>query len=70
MDIERQGNDTSKPVQDNTNHDPSIQSNHAGDIYDLTSEKHAGNASNPLPDLQRRLKSRHLQMIAIGGLLF
>ncbi|KAL4812832.1 amino acid permease/ SLC12A domain-containing protein [Aspergillus spinulosporus] len=31
-------------------------------------EKHgAGRESNPLPDLKRKLKSRHLQMIAIGG---
>lgn len=26
----------------------------------------AGRESNPLPDLKRKLKSRHLQMIAIG----
>jgi amino acid transporter len=32
-------------------------------------EKHgAGRESNPLPDLKRKLKSRHLQMIAIGTL--
>lgn len=64
MDIERQDNETSKAVQaDNSGR----ESNAAGDMYDLTTEKHAGNGSNPLPDLQRRLKSRHLQMIAIGG---
>lgn len=37
------------------------------DAYDVDYEKHgAGRESNPLPDLKRRLKSRHLQMIAIG----
>ncbi|KAJ9316338.1 hypothetical protein DTO271D3_3351 [Paecilomyces variotii] len=35
---------------------------------DADIEKHgAGRESNPLPDLKRKLKSRHLQMIAIGG---
>lgn len=35
--------------------------------YDVDFEKHgAGRESNPLPDLKRKLKSRHLQMIAIG----
>lgn len=34
---------------------------------DADIEKHgAGRESNPLPDLKRKLKSRHLQMIAIG----
>jgi amino acid transporter len=37
------------------------------DAYDVDYEKAgAGRESNPLPDLKRRLKSRHLQMIAIG----
>lgn len=37
------------------------------DRYDVDYEKHgAGRESNPLPDLKRKLKSRHLQMIAIG----
>lgn len=35
--------------------------------YDVDYEKHgASRESNPLPDLKRKLKSRHLQMIAIG----
>ena len=34
-------------------------------------EKHgAGPESTPVPDLKRRMKSRHLQMIAIGASLF
>lgn len=32
-------------------------------------EKNIVGDSNPLPDLQRRLKSRHLAMIAIGEIL-
>ena len=39
----------------------------SADAYDVDYEKHgASRESNPLPDLKRRLKSRHLQMIAIG----
>ena len=38
--------------------------------YDVDYEKHgAGRESNPLPELKRKLKSRHLQMIAIGELM-
>jgi amino acid transporter len=31
-----------------------------------TEEKHSHGESHQLPELQRRLKSRHLQMIAMG----
>ena len=35
--------------------------------YEVDYEKHGANRdSNPMPDLKRKLKSRHLQMIAIG----
>ncbi|GLI79076.1 lysine permease [Penicillium ochrochloron] len=45
-----------------------IQPQDAANQYDVDYEKHgAGRESNPLPDLKRKLKSRHLQMIAIGG---
>lgn len=37
--------------------------------FDIDYEKHgAQREANPLPDLKRKLKSRHLQMIAIGEL--
>ncbi|KAL5355448.1 putative arginine transporter [Aspergillus floccosus] len=49
------------PVQvDVTNRSPNLS--------DADCEKHgASRESNPMPDLKRKLKSRHLQMIAIGG---
>lgn len=37
-----------------------------GPQYESDSEKAMGASNEPLPELQRRLKSRHLQMIAIG----
>lgn len=44
-----------------------VQQQCPDDRYDVDYEKHgAGRESNPLPDLKRKLKSRHLQMIAIG----
>lgn len=37
------------------------------DTYNVDYEKHgAQREANPLPELKRKLKSRHLQMIAIG----
>ncbi|KAL4915582.1 amino acid permease/ SLC12A domain-containing protein [Aspergillus aurantiobrunneus] len=40
----------------------------SSNLDDAECEKYgAGRESNPLPDLKRKLKSRHLQMIAIGG---
>ncbi|KAF7712465.1 Amino acid permease, fungal specific, family protein [Penicillium ucsense] len=45
-----------------------IEPQPASNQYDVDYEKHgASRESNPLPDLKRKLKSRHLQMIAIGG---
>ncbi|KAJ5176480.1 Arginine permease CAN1 [Penicillium canariense] len=45
-----------------------VQPEYVVNNYDVDYEKHgAGRESNPLPDLKRKLKSRHLQMIAIGG---
>ena len=39
----------------------------SSDLKDMDCEKHgATRESNPVPDLKRQLKSRHLQMIAIG----
>ncbi|KAJ5183191.1 hypothetical protein N7492_000807 [Penicillium capsulatum] len=41
---------------------------YATNNYDVDYEKYgASRESNPLPELKRKLKSRHLQMIAIGG---
>ena len=41
--------------------------NPSSDLNDIDCEKHgASRESNPMPDLKRKLRSRHLQMIAIG----
>lgn len=46
---------------------PQPQENPANAFDDVDFEKYgAGRESNPLPELKRKLKSRHLQMIAIG----
>lgn len=44
-----------------------VQPQYPADSYDVDYEKYgASRESNPLPELKRKLKSRHLQMIAIG----
>ena len=63
-------NPTNQPhtdaTKDKRNADDPIESHDAGEMYDVDPEKLAANESPELPKLQRRLKSRHLQMIAIG----
>lgn len=51
VDVEKANSDSKNPVVD---YDP------------LTKEKETNGEIRELPNLQRRLKSRHLQMIAIG----
>lgn len=54
---------TEEPVMVDVHDSPHDSSNE-----DVAYEKHgASRESNPLPDLKRKLKSRHLQMIAIGS---
>ncbi|KAJ5994609.1 hypothetical protein N7451_010333 [Penicillium sp. IBT 35674x] len=50
------------------NHEDAISRDDAVNQYDINGEeKGVAGEMNQLPDLQRRLKSRHLSMIAIGG---
>ncbi|KAJ6107672.1 Arginine permease CAN1 [Penicillium sp. IBT 18751x] len=59
---------TEKGKMDNEGPITQVQPQYESDAYNVDYEKHgAGRESSPLPDLKRRLKSRHLQMIAIGG---
>ncbi|KAF7593163.1 hypothetical protein BBP40_011876 [Aspergillus hancockii] len=57
--------------KDRMAHDDTFQVNatsQSAKLNDVDCEKHgATRESNPVPDLKRELKSRHLQMIAIGG---
>jgi amino acid transporter len=56
--------------KDRMAHDGAFQVNatsQSTNLNDVDCEKHgATRESNPVPDLKRELKSRHLQMIAIG----
>lgn len=57
-------------VEDRIQVDSDKTDSSPSDVNELDCEKHGANReSNPLPDLQRKLKSRHLQMIAIGALI-
>lgn len=54
--------------KENRNGDDAVEHHGSGEVYNVDPEKLAVNESTELPQLQRRLKSRHLQMIAIGEL--
>lgn len=62
---EQPPDDTSKEYR---NAEEPIEHHGSGEMYNVDPEKLAANDSTELPQLQRRLKSRHLQMIAIGKL--
>lgn len=63
-------NSANQPHTDATKHEKNaedpIENHDSGEMYDVDPEKLAAHESPELPKLQRRLKSRHLQMIAIG----
>lgn len=64
--------DASKSYNDKFMTEPIVTEPHPDShngMHDV--EKHGANRESlPLPDLKRKLKSRHLQMIAIGSLYF
>ncbi|KAJ5404100.1 hypothetical protein N7509_003971 [Penicillium cosmopolitanum] len=60
--------DKPKMVSESPIMEPQPQEHPAQAYDDVDYEKYgASRESNPLPELKRKLKSRHLQMIAIGG---
>ncbi|CAI7659106.1 unnamed protein product [Penicillium pancosmium] len=60
--------DKPKMVSESPIMEPQPQEQPAHAYDDVDYEKYgASRESNPLPELKRKLKSRHLQMIAIGG---
>ncbi|KAJ5199541.1 AMP-dependent synthetase/ligase [Penicillium cf. griseofulvum] len=59
---------STSPSKGKTSAEMPVQVQAQSPAYDIDYEKHgAQREANPLPDLKRKLKSRHLQMIAIGG---
>jgi amino acid transporter len=58
---------SASPSKGKTSAEMPVQVQAQSPAYDIDYEKHgAQREANPLPDLKRKLKSRHLQMIAIG----